>query len=140
MQPYESSANRLMRLMDTRLTEIIRNERRNERRVCLYGTGEYWTAFEQSAYSLSRLFPAADISITMHPEHPFPVVMASISDDELRTYGKRHIFCRDFPDHKELLVPMIIPEQYRIWHQKTIRKFGPVLAAVRERRAEFQER
>ena len=140
MQPYESSANRLMRLMDTRLTEIIRKERRNERRVCLYGTGEYWTAFEQSAYSLSRLFPAADISIATHPEHPYPVVMTSISDDDLRAYGKRHIFCRDMPDYKELLVPTIIPEQYRLWYQKTTGKFGPALAAVRERRARLQER
>lgn len=131
----EPSGIRLLRLMDTRLPEIIRKERKNERRVCLYGTGEYWTAFEQSAYLLCRLFPAAEVSIVTHPEEPFPVVMASISDDELRAFARQHIFCRDLPDYKEILVDRIIPEQYRIWHQKAIRKFSPALAAyaVRER-------
>lgn len=133
-QTDEPSGIRLMRLMDTRLLEIIRKERKNERRVCLYGTGEYWTAFEQSAYQLCRLFATNDISVATHPEYPFPVVMASISDDELRAFAKQHIFCRDLPNYKEMLVPRIIPQQYRIWYQKTIRKFTPALAAMPRRR------
>lgn len=134
-QTGEPSGIRLMRLMDTRLPEIIRMERKNERRVCLYGTGDYWTAFEQSAYQLCRLFASNDISMATHPEYPFPVVMVSIPDDELHAFAEHHLFCRDLPDYKEILVARIIPEQYRIWHQKAIRKFSPALAAMRSERA-----
>lgn len=121
--------------MDALLPEIIRKERKNERRIRLYGTGEYWTAFEQSACQLCRLFASNDISVATHPEYPFPVVMASIPDDELRAFARQHIFCRDLPDYKEILVPRIIPEQYRIWHQKTIQMFTPAIAAGQRRRA-----
>lgn len=133
VQRYDPSASRLMRLMDTRLPEIIREEVGNEQCVRLYGTGDYWSAFEHSAYLLCQLFPTIDVSIVTHPATPFPAVMVCISDEELRAYGREHIFCRDFPDYKEFLVTAIIPERYRIWRQKAIRKFRPPLAAVRKR-------
>lgn len=122
---YESTAVRLMRLLDDRLPEIVRGERKNEERVYLYGIGEHWAAFEHSAYLLYRFFPAADMSVVTHPEEPFPAVMICISDEELRAFAERHIFTRDLPDYKEVFVSRIVPAQYRVWHRTAVRTLQP---------------
>ena len=119
----EPSGIRLMRLLDTFLPRINREEWKNDTRICLYGTGEYWTAFEQSAYRLCRLFPSVATSIVMRAEFPFPVVMVCVPDSMLRAYGQRHIFHRDEPDYKELSGEKLSVERYREWHNKAIRKF-----------------
>ena len=119
----EPSGIRLMRLMSSQLSQIINKELKNETRICLYGTGEYWTAFEKSAYMLSLLFPTSDISIVEHQEYPFPVVLASISDDELNVYGTNHIFSHESLDYKELLTLEIQDNQYWNWHQQQVVEF-----------------
>lgn len=122
-QETEPSGIRLMRLMDTHLFNIIRKEHENRNCICLYGTGEYWAAFEQSAYLLSRVFPGNEIAVITHPAYPFPVVMANIPDRELKDYSRRHIFKRDETDYKELVASEIVPKQYQTWHQQEVQEF-----------------
>ena len=112
-----------MRLMDTHLSNIIRKEHSDGKSIHLYGTGEYWVAFEQSAYLLCQLFAKNEISVITHATYPFPVVMASISDLDLCTYSKQHIFKRDEPDYKELVAAEIPAKQYQIWHRKEVQEF-----------------
>ena len=114
---------RLMRLMETRLLDIIRQEHSNRNCIHLYGTGEYWTAFEQSAYLLCRIFPGNAISVITHTAYPFPVVMANIPDRALREYSRSHIFRRDEADYKECVAEEITPKQYQIWHRKEVQEF-----------------
>lgn len=122
-QSNEPCGIRLMRLMDTHLSNIIRKEHSDGKSIHLYGTGEYWVAFEQSAYLLCQLFAKNEISVITHATYPFPVVMASISDLDLCTYSKQHIFKRDEPDYKELVAAEIPAKQYQIWHRKEVQEF-----------------
>ena len=46
----------LKRLVETRMIEILRKEQDNKRYIRLYGTEDYWHAFEESAFQLERLF------------------------------------------------------------------------------------
>ena len=119
-QANEPSGIRLMRLMDTRLLEIVRKEHSSEKHIHLYGTGEYWVAFEQSAYLLYRISSESIVSVVKHAAYPFPVVMASIPDEELQAYAKRHILKRDEADYKELIAPDVPAEQYRTWHRQEV--------------------
>lgn len=112
-----------IRLMDTELLKIVGRERKNENHICLYGRGEYWVAFERSAYMLSQLFASSDIYSVMHDEYPFPVVMAIISDDELRRYGEHHIFHRDYLDYKELICSVTPRISYNLWHRSQVQEF-----------------
>lgn len=123
----ESSGMRMKRLMETQLPQIVRIERKNDSRICLYGTGDYWTAFERSAYRLCQLFPELDTSIVMLRDQPFPVVMASITDEALRRYAERHIFCRNTPDYKEIAAAEIPPMQYFQWHRQVLQSYLPAL-------------
>lgn len=70
----EPSGIRLMRFMSSRLLQIVRKEHKNGNSICLYGTGEYWSAFEKSAYLLCQLFPEKEVFIAKHVEYPFPIV------------------------------------------------------------------
>ena len=45
----------LMKLIETHLFDIIHTENAAGRCIRLYGAGNYWHAFEESAYQLSLL-------------------------------------------------------------------------------------
>lgn len=113
----------LMDFLSTHQAEILSREKDNQRFAHLYGFGNYWVAFEHSAYQLCRLFPRSEISVIRFITYPFPVVMANIPDRALKEYSKSHIFRRDETDYKELVAEEITPKQYRIWHQKEVREF-----------------
>lgn len=120
----ESSGVRLMAFLAARRTEVLAREQNNERFIHLYGTGRYWAAFERSAYQLCRLFPRNEIAVFHFATYPFPVVMASIADSELRVYARRHILRTVDPDHKVLTVPILAPEAYKRWRGEKIEEFA----------------
>lgn len=51
----------LMELIETCLFDIIHTEDTTGRFIRLYGAGDYWHAFEESAYQLSQLFVTHDV-------------------------------------------------------------------------------
>lgn len=114
---------RVMRLLDTRLKEIVRREHTDDGGFLLYTIGSYWVSFEKSAYLLCRLFSTQSVSVVTHPGYPFPVVMASIPDCVLREYLRKHILRHDSGDYIRLDAPEIVPAHYRSWHRKEVRQF-----------------
>lgn len=90
----------LKRLIETRMVEILCKEQGNRKYIRLYGAGEYWHAYEESACQLSRIFTECETALFRHKDYPFPVVMVSIPDSELRTYIRQHIPVCDKPDYK----------------------------------------
>lgn len=52
----------LMELIETCLFDIIHTEDTTGRFIRLYGAGDYWHAFEESAYQLSQLFVTHDVT------------------------------------------------------------------------------
>ena len=67
----------LKRLIETRMVEILRKEQGNRKYIRLYGAGEYWHAFEESACQLSRIFTECETALFRHKDYPFPVVMVT---------------------------------------------------------------
>lgn len=114
----------LMELIETRLLDIIHTEDATGRFIHLYGVGDYWHAFEESAYQLGLLFGTHDITVLMYKDYPFPVLMASISDDELRAYSKNHIFRKKVSGYRELVGMGISMKQNKRWHKKEEMKFS----------------
>lgn len=114
-------------LIETRLFDIIRTEDITGRFIRLYGAGDYWHAFEESAYQLSQLFGTHDITVLRHKVYPFPILMASISDNELQAYSKNHIFRKKVSGYRELVGMGISMKQYKEWHKKEVMKFSPFM-------------
>lgn len=113
----------LKRLIETRMVEILCKEQGNRKYIRLYGAGEYWHAFEESAFQLERLLRKGETTLLSHKNYPFPVVMVSILDSELRTYIRQHIPVCDKPDYKKLLVAELSVSEYRAWHEHAVKEF-----------------
>lgn len=128
MNDYNSGAEPcwmpLKELIETHLFDIIHTEDTTGRHIRLYGVGDYWHAFEESAYQLSQLFGTCDITVLRHKIYPFTVVMASISDDTLQAYGTNHVFRKKAPGYRELDGMGISMKQYKEWHKKEVMKFS----------------
>ena len=100
----------LKRLVETRMIEILRKEQDNKRYIRLYGTEDYWHAFEESAFQLERLFRKGETTLFSHKDYPFPVVMVSIP------------VC-DKHDYKKLLAAEFSAAEYRAWHEHAVKEF-----------------
>lgn len=113
----------LKRLIETCLLDILRKEQGNKKYIRLYGTGEYWHAFEESAFQLERIFRKGEIALLNHKDYPFPVVMVNIPDSELRPYIRQHILVCDKLDYKKLLVSELSTAEYHSWHECTVKEY-----------------
>ena len=87
-----------MRQLAGYIPGIIHRERNNRQYIYLYKMRDYWVA----------------------AEFPFPVIMVCISDDDLQKYGEKHIFRRDYQDHKVIVGTKIVAEQYWTWYRMEI--------------------
>ncbi len=139
----EPSYMRLKRLMETRMTRILGEERLDSGRIRLYGTGDWWVAFERSAYAVCRLFPQSRVSIAVNPATRVPVVMTGVPDAEVRTYARGHglsceaadrVSCEaadsaDFP-FVDIPAAEIRSEDYSRWRRGEVEKFAPALASI----------
>lgn len=67
----------LKRLIETRMVEILCKEQGNRKYIRLYGAGEYWHAYEESACQLSRIFTECETALFRHKDYTFPVVMSA---------------------------------------------------------------
>lgn len=114
----------LMDFLSTHQAEILSREKDNQRFAHLYGFGNYWVAFEHSAYQLCRLFPRSEISVIRFITYPFPVVMAAVTDAELHAYSCRHILRIAEPDYRVLTTEELSPERYREWHRVEVEELA----------------
>lgn len=113
----------LKRLVDTRMSEILRKEQNNKQYIRLYEAGGYWHAFDESAFQLSLIFEECETALFRHRDYPFPVIMTCIPDKKLRSYTRRHILVGDKLDSKKLPVPELSVAEYRSWRERTIKEF-----------------
>ena len=95
----EASGLQLLHLMQSHLTEILAREEENAGRIHLYRTGEFWVAFEQSAYLLHAL----DDNVKVIPMKVAPVTrplaMASLDNGltERLTHTAGNFYINDKP-------------------------------------------
>lgn len=64
--------------------DILLKEKANRTRAYLYPVGEYWIAFDKSAYQLYHLCDCAETNVMFFNDDPFPLVVASITEMEFR--------------------------------------------------------
>ena len=114
------SGVRLMTLLYEKGSEILRREAENDRLIHLYCTGEYWVAFEKSAYLLRQIAPKAQVIPMGLTSFPFPVAMVYWTDDELRLYCRRHLFQQEGDNYGRLAVSPLSINGYRSWHRQVV--------------------
>ena len=81
----KNTAFEFTELLRIRLSDILIQEADNDKYMYLYLTDGFWTAFEKSAFRLSRVCGSAMLLPMRLSLTPFPIVTASIKQDELPT-------------------------------------------------------
>ena len=119
------SVHPLAALLTGHFDTIMERERTNRSSVHLYGVGDYWVAFEQSAYPLCHLMPSCETALFHFASYPFPVVMVSVTDACLQSFVRQHILRTDRPAYKVFSVRPYPEARYRSWHRTLERSLPP---------------
>ena len=119
----DRSGVRLISLLGNHLKEILKREADNRAFIHLYCTGPYWVAFEKSAYLLRQISSRTLVTPLSLTTYPFPIVMVSWTDGELRSYTRNHLFHREGNDYGRLSVPTRRLDGYKEWHKEEVRYF-----------------
>lgn len=103
------------------LQRILEQERHNENRINLYSVGEYWAAFEQSAYQLQRMTRNEAPPVILYLEqHPFPIVMHNVHRQQMAALCRDHVPAKKTPQHLQLLTQPLDAPSYHRWYKEHV--------------------
>lgn len=112
---------KLNNLLTRDLKNILKKELRNENRVNLYGVGEYWVAFEKSAYLFKQMTHEKDEPIVLHIKgHPFPVIMHNIHYLQVDDMCRKHIMAKKGLEFLSFVTKPIDDNSYSKWYRKYV--------------------
>lgn len=101
------------------LKSVLKKELHNENRVNLYGIGEYWVAFEKSAYLLKQMIQKEDAPVVLHlKEHPFPVIMYNIHYHRVDDMCRKHIMAKKSVEFLQFVTHPIDDDSYAKWYRE----------------------
>ena len=116
-----TTLQRVTTLLEGRLRQILRKERDNENRVHLYGVGEYWVAFERSAYLFEQLDAKASTPVVMHlRDYPFPIVMHAAHYTRVDALCRHHVMSRRTMEYLQLMTRPMDSGSYNRWYRKQV--------------------
>lgn len=116
----EAGGIRLLRLINTQSVEIAKRELENGDRMCLYCTGQYWVAFEHSAYFLKQFFPKAEVFTICNPNYPFTIIATCVTVRTFNRYMLNHTAICRRDDYVEFSVSPLVTRQYGDWHARNV--------------------
>lgn len=108
-------------LLTTRLAELMHREADNRTSVHLYRVGDYWAAFERSAYQLSRFDSGVMLTPMQLNNFPFPIVMACVHTDEWPRIARHFTVAQSTDDYRHLVTSSVLsPWSYGRWHSREV--------------------
>ena len=100
---------------------IIKREYDNLNRIHLYGVGQYWVAFDKSAYMLEKMTNEESNAAILHlKESPFPVLMYCVHYDRVKDLCRKYTMTKQNPDYLQLLIPPIDSTSYNQWYRELV--------------------
>ena len=112
----------LKHLLQSQLGTVLSRERQNEDSIHLYAVGDYWAAFDKSAYLLEGIILQDRPPMTLCPkDQPFPLLMYHIPKGEMKSLRSAGEITAERRDYLSLRLHSIIPADYHKWRkQKTL--------------------
>lgn len=112
---------RLNVLFTKELKHILNRELHNKNRLYLYSLGDYWAAFEKSAYLLDRMSSEKkELSVLHLNDYPFPVLMCSVHNQKVKELSINHLVASKHLDSMQLLSHTIDPMHYNDWYKSHV--------------------
>ena len=111
----------LNRLFSKELKDILDRELHNKNRLYLYSLGEYWAAFDKSAYLLEQMSSEKVESSVLHlKNHPFPLLMCSVHSKQVKELSRNRIIAKNYADAIQLMSDTIDPVHYNDWYMRRV--------------------
>lgn len=127
--PTISTYERINALLEKEIRNILQQESQNENRIHLYDVGEYWVAFEKSAYLLEQLIPKGEHPVVLYMKnHPFPIVMLSTHYLRVKELCRHHALAKRRIDRLQLFTQPIEKRSYQKWYNKLCDKSACTLS------------
>lgn len=100
---------------------IMKREYDNENRIHLYGVGQYWAAFDKSAYLLEKMTNEESDTAVLHiKDYPFPILMYCLHYEKVKDLCRKHIMAKQNPDYLQLLTHPIDSKSYSQWYRELV--------------------
>ena len=81
---------RIETLIAQDLSDILSKENDNTNNINLYNNGEYWVAFEKSAYQLEQISDNVNSTVVIRlKDRPFPLIFNTISNNDAKMFSKQ---------------------------------------------------
>lgn len=97
---------------------IMKRESDNENRIHLYGVGQYWAAFDKSAYLLEKMTnEECDTTVLHFKNYPFPILMYCVHYDKVKDLCRRHTMTKQDSEYLQLLTHPIDSHSYNKWYR-----------------------
>lgn len=122
--PVTEMLHKTGNLLTKNLRRIVRLEQENSNHINLYSVGQYWAAFERSAFLLEQItHDQSEPFVLQFKGHPFPLVMRNIHYSHVNAMCHRHITSRRDCDYVQLCTLPIDADTYDLWHQNKVSKY-----------------
>ena len=116
-----NTLHRVASLLDSDLQKILKKEIHNNDRIHLYDVGEYWVAFEKSAYMLEKMTDAGEKPLVLYlKSYPFPIVMRCIHYLKVNDMCKKHIMAKRQLEYLQFLTKQTDDASYRKWYREYV--------------------
>ena len=100
---------------------IMKRESDNENCVHLYGVGQYWAAFDKSAYLLEQMTNGESGMTILHlKDYPFPVLMHCVHYDKVKDLCRKHVMAKRGVEYLQFLTHPIDSESYKQWYRELV--------------------
>lgn len=119
MKAVVKTYERVNALLESDLQNILQQEQQNENRIFLYDVGEYWVAFEKSAYLLEQMAPKEERPVVLYmKQHPFPIVMHCSHYLRVKELCRHQVLAKRGMDRLQFLTKPIEKASYRRWYNQ----------------------
>lgn len=113
--------NEVKQLIQTKLTTILQQEQHNDNKVNLYSVGEYWAAFEKSAYLLGEMLHDDTPPVVLYlKEYPFPIIMQSLHYRTVNDMCRKHIMSRKTMEYLQFSTHPTDEVAYKAWYREQV--------------------
>lgn len=98
---------------------IITRESTNENRVHLYGVGQYWAAFDKSAFMLEKMAHEDSYVTTLRlRDYPFPILMYCVHYEKVKDLCRRYTMTKRGLEYLQLVTNPINAKSYSRWYRE----------------------
>ncbi|MGM9794694.1 MAG: hypothetical protein ACI3ZZ_00515 [Candidatus Aphodosoma sp.] len=116
-----SALQKINTLLEKNQKDILRKELNNSTMMNLYSAGEFWVAFNNSAYQLHSMMPACAISMALQlKDNPFPVMMTYIKYTEFNKLLSANTILKKSLNYTQLRTAPLTPDAYRQWYNNSL--------------------